>query len=124
MPLDFITSEGHRCQYQLSGVLTHSDINWVADWYCQNHQDKLPTHVWLHPILYKDFAAIHQNPVVAWDDGQPCLMLITGAGILLVKPVPYSFNKFLMLLGTREDYNNYFIDEIFEETVLKDCERE
>ena len=120
----FKTVEGHNILYHLSGSLTHSDINALAKWYCENHPDKLPTNVWIHPSIYMDFAAQLIKPTMAFEDGQPCLVVSTCAGILLIRPVPYSFDKFLLLLGTKEDYNNYFIDEIFEEICLKDCERE
>jgi hypothetical protein len=124
--IDFVTAAGKHIKYDTGGnILTSNDLNNIADYYAVEHPDILPTHVWMRADVYKEYASIHTNhhPIVV-EDGKPCLLISTGCGLLIVKPLPYGFNKFVVLVGTKEDYDHYFIDEVFEETVLNECERE
>lgn len=125
MQFDFISRDGQRIQYDIgNNVLCHSDIASMADEYAKLHPDKLPTHIWIKAGIYKDYALQHRGDTFAYEDGMPCLVVLTGCGFLFVKPLPYNFSKFNLLVGTKDDYNNYFIDEVFEETVLDGCDRE
>jgi len=124
MLIDFVTAEDKRIKWETNSIITQHDIASVADMYALEHPNKLPTHVWMRADVYKEFSLINKGSLMAYENGQPCLLVSTGCYLLFVKPLPYSFNKFSMMVGIQKDFDRYFLDEVFEETVLANCERE
>lgn len=126
MLIDYVTAEGHRISYDTGGgYITQSDISEVADMYARLHPDKLPTNVWIKAEHYKNYAMGKiKGCHIGDDNGEPCLLESTGCGVLKVFPLPYHFKHFELMVGRKEDYDHYFLDEVFEDTVLDGCERE
>lgn len=91
--------------------------------YAETMPEQLPTHCFMHVGIYSLFLqqmghrAMISNTTY---QGQLVTHIITGCGPLIVKPMPWAWDKFKLLIGTEKDYDRYNIDQVFEEVVMKD----
>jgi len=107
-------------------MVSMSMIDDIALMYAKMRPNDLPTDVYMHVTVYTEFMRMlqHRITLTTPSDGVQNLIIHTGCGPLTAHAMPYAFDKFVMLIGKQEDYDRYFIDEVFEDIVLKDCERE
>lgn len=129
MLVDYVSSEGVRITYDTgTGSVTCEDLNRIAMLYAELHPDRLPSYVFMNLEVYGDFSrsmfhkaqVMHADPI----DGQICVTLMTATGILIIKPMPAMYKELNVVVGTEHDLQNILVDRVFEEVVLKDCERE
>ena len=126
MLIEYFLADGQKISYDTNGcIIDMSMINDIALTYAQMRPNDLPTDVFMHVSVYTDFAkACFTKPTLVPADSSPqCIVVYTGCGPLRVHAMPWAFDGFKVLVGKREDYDRYDIDKIFEEVVLKDCER-
>jgi hypothetical protein len=129
MLIDYISSEGVRILYD-TGIdrdVTTNDLDNVAQMYAHRHPDRLPTHIFMRLDVYGQYSkGMHKSYMLIADriDGQVCPTLNSGVGILIIKPMPAMHKDLYIVVGTEKDLENILIDEVFEEVVLGDCERE
>lgn len=127
MLIQYYLADGTDIKFDTGGnVVDMSMINDLAMLYAKARPNDLPTHIFMHVSLYSDFSKMMLSSncmAVPGESGVLHLVVYTGCGPLIVIPQPWAFDKFLMLVGKQEDYDRYFLDEVFEATVLKDCER-
>lgn len=127
MLIQYKLADGQEIKYEIGhGVLCLNDIDNIVLMYCTKKPNDLPTHLFIHVTLYHCFITQFARQVSHYHRNSinNVSRIETAAGPLEIVPLPVAFDKFQMLIGKQEDYNRYFLDEVFEETVLKDCERE
>jgi len=128
MLIEYISSEGIKMSYDTGdSVVTCEVISQIAMQYAESHTDRLPSHVFMNLHVFGEFSrsmfkgyTLHPDPI----DGQLCMTLMVATGILIVKPIPAMYNEFTVVVGTENDLQNILVDKVFEEIVLKDCDRE
>lgn len=127
MLIQYFLVDGQEIRYDTGGCIVDMGmINDLALMYAQMRPNDLPTDVFMHVSVYTDFVKMVSPMVttVPADSGPQILQIYTGCGPLKVHPMPWAFMGFTVLVGKLEDYDRYDIDKVFEETVLKDCDRE
>lgn len=129
MLIEYFLADGQKISYDTGGcTLDMSMINDIAMMYAQCRPNDLPTDVFMHVSVYTDFikTMMHKPIVIGMSDdiGMKVVRIATGCGVLDVHPMPWAFDGFKVLVGKREDYDRYDIDKVFEDVVLRGCERE
>jgi hypothetical protein len=132
MLVEYITAAGQEIKYDISAYgdyVTLEAINDIARMYAQLHPQILPDSVFMHVDVMTDFVKLLGSKVTIvsssnWFRDCQFIAVHTGCGVLTAYPLPWGWQGPKVLVGTREDYNEYDIDKIFEKIVLKDCERE
>lgn len=100
------------------------DTNNIALLAAQQRPDVLPQNIYINVRLYDQWM---KNLGVYHAYGGPAgqiLQYSSSVGVLNIKIMPWSCDGKLFLIGCEDDYDRYNVDKIFEEVVLKDCERE
>ena len=102
------------------------DINAVALQYAMKRQDVLPQYLYVSVRIYTQVmhslgGYIGMFNIVSM--GNSALYINTAAGPIAVKVMPWASDAKLLLIGNEDDFERYDLDKIFEEVVLKDCER-
>ena len=130
MNIQYYLSDGQEINwFSTGGNDTPSlyDVDQIALMYARLRPNRLPTTVYCSIRMYADFmkqfGALH-NAFVTPANVPTKVQVHTSAGILEVKCMPMASDAKLFLVGCDDDFERYDIDKIFEETVLKDCERE
>jgi len=126
MFIEYQIADGRKISYDTYGsAITLSDIDAIAMIYAQTMHNQLPTHCFMHISVYSEFVrqmGAHTFMTSVPNYGQVVTYVMTGCGPLIVRPMPWAYDKFRLLIGTEHDYDRYNIDQVFEEIVLKDCE--
>lgn len=128
MHIEYQLADGQKISYYVDDYTGPSldDIEHLAMLYAEKRPTDLPTHIFMHVSVYSIFIkslSLRVSTVPATSEVQ-VLQINTGCGPLKVQAMPWAFNGFKMLVGKQEDYDRYDIDKVFEDVVLKDCERE
>lgn len=125
MLIQYYLADGQEIRYDTNGCsIDLYAIDYMATQYAEKRPTDLPTHVFMHVAMYTDFIKMIQSRVNIVPVGQTCVQILTSCGPLTLVPLPMAHDKFVILVGKQEDYDRYFLDQVFEETVLADCERE
>ena len=127
MRIQYILADGQEIDYTCVGdVPTMADIDNLAKMYAQKCPKSLPDSVFISVRIYGDMMSSFYNPTMFQDRGlgMNLVHIHSSVGVLKIIPVPYASDAKLILVGQRHDFDRYDIDKIFEEIVLKDCERE
>lgn len=126
MLIQYYLADGQQISYDTHGEmmsLYHIDV--IAMMYAEKRPNDLPTHVYMHVSVYKDLVMQLSTRATSTSEGvYTHLQIWTSCGPLLVIPMPWAYDKFSVLVGKQEDYDRYNVDQVFEDVVLKDCERE
>jgi hypothetical protein len=106
--------------------VTSDVIDGLACAYAEVHPHKLPTHAYISLSTYREYMSnMFKSQSVVMNNGGACMVCLTSVGVVIVQPMPAKYNdSFTVVVGTDDDLQLYLVDEIFEEVVLKDCERE
>jgi hypothetical protein len=110
-------------------ILTISDICNVAMLYVQRHPMILPDSVFMRVNVLTDVAKCFATSVISVSQsdllsGKQRMIAHTGCGPLVIYPLPWGWQGPEVLIGIKDDYNEYDIDALFEKIVLKGCDRE
>jgi hypothetical protein len=128
MWIEYHLADGQEIKYHIDDYTGPSldDIERLAMMYAEKRPNDLPTDIFMHVSVYSVFIKSLSLRVstIPVDSGVQVLQINTGCGPLKVHAMPWAFQGFKMLVGKREDYDRYDIDKVFEDVVLKDCERE
>lgn len=127
--IQYTTAAGIAISYFIDGVVCMDDINNLAMFYAQHHPKILPDSVFLRVNVYTDFMKMMggQARILTADEfnqGAQHMVINTGCGPLVLYALPWAWQGPEVLVGTKEDYDEYDIDKIFEKVVMKDFERE
>jgi len=106
--------------------MLHLDhVDDLALMYAKMRPKDLPTDVFMHVSVYTEFVRqLQPRSSLVPSDVAHVVQIVTGCGPLRVHAMPWAFQDFKVLVGKQEDYERYDIDKVFEDVVLKDCERE
>jgi len=127
MHIQYYLSNGEEIDYVTAfDYVTLEDVDNIAMLVAKARPRSLPDSIFVSVRIYKNFMCQfgtmnHYVPIT----GVPQVVQInTCVGPLKVIPIPMASDAKLLLIGTREDYDRYDLDKVFEEVVLKDCERD
>jgi hypothetical protein len=128
MLIQYYIADGQEIIWHTSGdIPTLADIDGIALTYAQKCPNKLPDSVFVNVRIYSQMvSSLYSSHQILMHDkpmGMTLLHIHTCVGVLKVIPMPYASDAKLFLVGRHEDFERYDIDKIFEEVVLKDCEK-
>jgi len=128
MLIQYYLADGQEISYQtLMDMPTMEDVSNVALMYAEKRRTCLPQYVFVSARIYANFMAgigimtyggLGFAPV-----GQQLLHIHTAVGPLAIQVMPWASDTKLFLIGNMDDFERYDVDKIFEDVVLKDCER-
>ena len=126
MHIQYYLADGQEINYQtIMDMPTMEDVNNVARQYAQKRQDCLPEFVFVSARIYGSFMmSIDGFMGVVYSLGPHIVGIHTAVGLLTIKIMPWATDTKLFLIGNMDDFERYDVDKIFEEVVLRDCERE
>jgi hypothetical protein len=128
--VDYYLNNGEQIQYMCPGDWPSvEDTNKIALEVAQRRPNSIPDTVFVNVRLYSywisNFGMQHYGMAsIAADGGLQYLQVWTAVGPLKVVVKPWACDAKLFLVGTDDDFERYDLDKVFEEVVLKDCERE
>jgi hypothetical protein len=121
--IQYYLVDGQEINYQCAGDMpTMEDVSNVAMMYATMRPRNLPDTIFCSVRIYSRFmqsmgAYYSTTPVLA--DANQAMCMHTSVGILKVLPMPMASDAKLFLIGTREDFDRYDIDKIFDEVVIQ-----
>ena len=127
MLIEYYLADGQQITWETgSSIVDMHDVDGLTMMYAQKRPNDLPTDVYMHVSIYSNFVKgiTPTSGIVPLDSGPHIILVYTGCGPLRVHPMPWAFDGFKVLVGKQEDFDRYNIDKIFEDVVLRDCERE
>lgn len=127
MHIQYYLADGQEINYQTAGEWPcMDDINQVALMYAQKRQNVLPHYIFVSVRILQQFLSSSGmymgGGMLA--PGPHIISFMTAAGPLEVKVMPWASDGKLFLIGNMDDFERYDLDKVFEDVVLKDCERE
>lgn len=127
MLVQYYCANGAEISYQCSmDVPTMNDVDHIAMMYAERCPNRLPDTIYCSVRIYGTFINSFCSMGMAQtvQDGKVELLQIhTSVGPLVVKPMPMCYDAKQFLIGRQDDWDRYDVDKIFEDVVLKDCER-
>lgn len=127
MHIQYYLADGTEIEYETEDqYISLSDINNLAMLYAQKRPNDLPDAVFINVQLLQDFVRTFgvKPQIVPADSGPQIVSIMTAVGPLRIVPKPWACDDCLLLVGKDEDFDRYDMDKVFEEVVLKDCERD
>ena len=127
--VQYYLSNGEEISYMCAGDWpTIEDTNAIALLVAQHRPDVLPDSVFVNVRLYASWMA-NFNSSLSMGAGaiitpSEIVKVWTAVGPLTVVIKPWACDAKMFLIGNNDDFERYDIDKIFEEVVLRDCDRE
>lgn len=128
MQIQYYLADGQEIIYQTTfDDPNMEDVDNIAMLYAQKRTDVLPEYVFVSVRIYRYW--ISQMDVLGTmytqsDSAATITLIHTAVGPLKIKVMPWASDGKLFLIGRMDDFERYDLDKIFEEVVLKDCEKE
>jgi len=125
--VEYYTAEGQLIEYQLTGDIIQ-DLDNVARLYYEN-TNRFPEYIFMDTVFYADMCkklfvqagyvngAFSNNIPVSHNT----ISIWLSTGNFNVKPIPELYCTIFVGSKTEMEQNN--IDKLFEDIVLKDCDR-
>ena len=120
MRAKYLTSCGK--EIEVSGYSSRLDVYFIdaiVKQYVAKVHDRVPTHILVNVTTFQKQIGTYG----AGDLGiiyKKHMRVITSAGMLKVKITPVNSRFGEIMVGTKEDYERYLVDEVFEKEVLDD----
>jgi hypothetical protein len=126
MLIQYYLADGSEITYTTSmDMPTVDDVSNIALMYSQKRQNCLPEFIFISSRIYGGFISSIGGYMGPVHGPAPHIVSIhTSVGLLTVKIMPWATDTKLFLIGNMDDFERYDVDKIFEDIVLKDCERE
>ncbi len=127
MHIQYRTVEGELIERIVEYDITINDIDCLAMQYFEK-TGREPDAVFMDVKEYWNLqqsvavSARNHSASISSVGGATNMQLMLSMGIVPVKPVRNSYTP--ILVGTEIEYQDNDINKVFEETVLKDCDRE
>jgi hypothetical protein len=126
MHIQYYLANGEEINFQtVSDIPTFEEVSQLALLVAQKKPKVLPKYVFINVRIYHMWVAslnIYGPPQVV--PGTNILQIWTAVGPLGIQIMPWASDAKLFMIGDEEDFERYDVDKIFEEVVLKDCEKE
>jgi hypothetical protein len=127
MLINYFLADGQEIKYETKfDWVTMEDVDQLALKYAELRPNDLPESVFINIRLLSEFSKMMGvgHFIGPYTPGPMIVSFMTSVGPLKVIPKPYACDQCLLLVGKDEDFDRYDLDKVFEEVVLKDCERE
>lgn len=124
MQIQYYLANGSEINYQTPyETPTGDDINQCAKLYVEKCINSLPKYVYINVRLYKNVRNTVPIYTHSFNGDTVVEVFLSDVGPLIVKILPMKSDAKLFMIGNEDDFERYDIDKIFENTVLKDCDR-
>jgi len=125
MLIQYYLADGQEINYQTVNDLPNlEEVNQVALMYAQLRQNVLPEWIFVSVRIYNNWVSSMGYAHGIYASADPTIQFMhTSVGTLKIRILPWASDAKLFLIGRADDYERYDLDRIFEEVVLKDCER-
>ena len=126
MLIQYYLADGQEIVYQTPlDMPTIQDVDNIALQYAEMRRNVLPEYIFVSVRVYAEFMkGIGGTGYAPAAIGPQIASIHSSVGILKIKIMPWASDAKLLLVGRMDDFERYDLDKIFEEVVLKDCERE